>query len=339
MLVLVGIGFATVSAWLPRSRAAVAVAAAVAVVAVAIQAYANWSSMDESRTRWVDAYGRAVLAAAPPGALILSRGDLTTNVIHYLRYAEGVRPDVRIIDQEILSLPWGPSRYARLLPDVRFPAAVYDPRRADGFSMKQLIDANVDRFPLFVCGGVKEGDHSVSATAYRLLPRGSCAEVKRAGSPLAVDAWLASNRPLLPDVGALARAPLRAGSWDAVVRTDAWAAWHAPAYFVMMCADCGLAPPERFSRFVTMADEITRLGPNPPAYVYKNLAYALGQLFPTRPERTGSAGGGDAGVSAPRAAGRSGYARDPGQPREAGCARTGMTARPRGPTSAQKRLF
>ena len=150
--------------------------------------------------------------------------------------------------------------------------------------MKQLIDANVDRFPVLVCGGIKEGDHSVSATAYRLLPRGSCAEVTRAGSPLVVDAWLARNRPLLPDVGALVRAPLRVGSWEEVVRTDAWAAWHAPAYFVMMCADCGLAPAERFARFVTMADEITRLGPNPPAYVYKNLAYALGQLFPTRPE-------------------------------------------------------
>jgi hypothetical protein len=33
----------------------------------------------------------------------------------------------------------------------------------------------------------------------------------------------------------------------------------------------------------TRADEITRLGPNPPAYVYKNIAYALGQLYPQRP--------------------------------------------------------
>ena len=284
VFVLTGIGFATAAAWLPRGPAAVSATATIAVAIAVVQVYLNWSSMDESRMRWVDAYGRSVLAAAPPGALILTRGDLTTNTIHYLRYAEGVRPDVRIVDQEILSLPWGPPRYARLLPDVRFPAAVYDPRRSDGFSMKQLFDANVDRFPVLVCGGVKEGDHSVSATAYRLLPRGSCAEVTRAGSPLAVDAWLARNRPLLPDVSALARAPLRVGSWEEVVRTDAWAAWHAPAYFVMMCAECGLAPAERFARFVTMADEITRLGPNPAAYVYKNLAYALGQLFPTQPD-------------------------------------------------------
>jgi hypothetical protein len=278
-----GLGFATVAAWLPRGRVVGAAMMAVAVAAVAVQAYANWSAMDESRARWVDTYGRSVLAAAPPGALILSRGDLTTNVIHELRYAEGVRPDVRIIDQEMLSLPWGPSRYARLLPDVRIPGTVYDPRRPDGFSMKQLIDANVDRIPLLVCGGIKPGDDSVSPSTYRLLPRGSCAEVTRAGAPLALDAWLARNRTLLPDVGALARASLRPGSWDEVVRTDAWAAWHAPAYFVMMCADCGLSSTERFSRFVTLAEEITRLGPNPPAYVYKNLAYALGQLYPQRP--------------------------------------------------------
>jgi hypothetical protein len=234
VFVFAGLGFATVVAWLPRGRVVGAAAMAVAVAAVVVQAHANWSAMDESRARWVDTYGRSVLAAAPSGAMILTRGDLTTNVIHELRYAEGVRPDVRIIDQEMLSLPWGPSRYARLLPDVRIPGAVYDPRRPDGFSMKQLLDANVDRIPLLVCGGIKPGDDSVSPSAYRLLPRGSCAEVTRAGAPLALDAWLARNRALLPDVGALARASLRPGSWDEVVRTDAWAAWHAPAYFVMM---------------------------------------------------------------------------------------------------------
>ena len=176
VFVLAGIGFATVSAWLPRGPVAVTASATIAVAVVAAQVYINWSPMDESRMRWVDGYGRSMLAAAPPGALILTRGDLTTNTIHYLRHAEGVRPDVRIVDQEILSLPWGPPRYARLLPDVRFPAAVYDPRRSDGFSMKQLFDANDDRF-LSWCGrhqggrSFRVGD-SVSPAAPRRLRRG-----------------------------------------------------------------------------------------------------------------------------------------------------------------------
>jgi len=281
---LLGLGAGTGLGWLPRGRVVTAGALAIAVVVVALQAWLHRAAMDESRMRWVEAYGRGVLAAAPPGALILSRGDLTTNVIHYLRYVERVRPDVQIIDQEILSLPWGPARYARLLPEVRIPAAVYDPRRPDGFSMKQLLDANVGRFAFLVCGGVKPGDDSVSPSTYRLLPRGSCAEVAPAGAPLAVDPWLARNRALLPDLGALTRAPLKPGSWEEVVRTDAWAAWHAPAYFVMMCTDCGLAPVDRYWRYVTLADELTRLAPGAPAYVYKNLAFALGQLYPTRPD-------------------------------------------------------
>jgi hypothetical protein len=310
VFVLVGLGFAAVVAWLPRGRGAVAAAAAVAIGAVAVQAYVNWSSMDESRMRWIDAYGRSVLAPAPPGALILSRGDLTTNVIHYLRYVEGTRPDVRIIDQEILSLPWGPPRYARLLPDVRFPAAVYDPRQPDGFSMKQLLDANVERVPIMACGGIKEDDRSVSAAAYRLLPRGSCTEVTRAGSPLAVDAWLARNRALLPDAGALARAPVdrRLGGADPRGRLGGVARARVLHHDVR-----GLRPVTRRTIFAVRDDggrdhasrpEPARLRAQEPHVRARSaVSTATGCARAVR--------GGDAGLSAGGAEGRSGHPRDP----------------------------
>jgi hypothetical protein len=276
---LAGLGLAALA---PARLAAAALAVATAVAGV--QAARNFASMDESQNRWVESYGRSILAAAPPGALILSRGDLITNVLLYLRFAEGLRPDVRIVDQEILSLGWGPSRYARLMPEVRFPAAVYDPHRADGFSMAQFLDANAGRSPIAVCGGFKPGDPSVPPRAYRLQPRGICTEIARPGQPLAVDRWLEETRPLLPAVEPIARAVLPPGSWEELVRRDVWAAWHDRAYFVLTCADCGLAPAERHTRFVALAEEILRLGPQPPLYVYRNLGYALTELFATRPE-------------------------------------------------------
>jgi len=139
--VFVALGAAATAAALPRvPRAALP---AFALVAITLQAGLNYQAMDESRNRWVGTYGRAILEAAPNRALILSRGDVATNSIRYLRYGEHVRPDEDVIDQESLSLPWGPPRYARLLPNVRFPAAVYHPTQPGAFSIKQFIDAKM----------------------------------------------------------------------------------------------------------------------------------------------------------------------------------------------------
>jgi hypothetical protein len=66
VFVLAGIGFATVSEWLPRGPVAVTASATIAAAIVAVQVYINSSPMDESRMRWADGYGRSVLAAAPP---------------------------------------------------------------------------------------------------------------------------------------------------------------------------------------------------------------------------------------------------------------------------------
>jgi len=280
--VFVALGAAATAAALPRVPRAVL--PAFALVAVTLQAGLNYRTMDESRNRWVDTYGRAILDAAPKGALILSRGDVATNAIRYLRYGEHVRPDEDVIDQESLSLPWGPPRYARLLPNVRFPAAVYDPRRSDAFSIKQFIDANIDTFPIVVCGGFKEGDESVTPADYRMVPMGVCAHVERASTPFAVEDWLARSRPLLPAVAALANDRPRQGSFEELVLADDWNAWHARAHFVMKCEDCGLAEDDRLLRFATMAEEMMRLGPPPPVPVYKNLAYALVKVYPTHPE-------------------------------------------------------
>ena len=280
LFVAVGFG-ATVSA-LPRLPRAVPLVAV--LLAVFAQAAANYRTMDESRNRWVDVYGRSILAAAPPRALILSRGDLATNALRYLRYGERVRPDVDIIDQEELSRSWGPPRDGRRLPDVRFPASVYDPWRPDGFSIRQFIDANIDRTPIVVCGGFRPGDDSVTPAVYRVVPTGICSDVLRTGAPFALEAWLARTRGLLPDVVALANDRPRPSTFESLALADFWNAWQARAYFVRACEDCGLSPDARLLRFASLAEEIIGLGPTPPVPVYKSLASTLVKVYATHPE-------------------------------------------------------
>jgi hypothetical protein len=188
------------------------------------------------------------------------------------------------VDQEELSRSWGPARYARRLPAVKIPGSIYDPGRQDGFSIAQFINANIDRAPIVVCGGFKPGDGSVTKAAYRVVPVGLCSEVLRANAPFAFNEWLDRSRALLPDVAAFAATPPRPAMFEYLALADYWNAWHARAYFVRSCEDCGLSPDERLRRFADMAEEIIRLGPSPPIEVYKNLAAVLLRLYATRPE-------------------------------------------------------
>ena len=56
---------------------------------------------------------------------MVTRGDLVLNSALYAQAAEGVRPDVRILDQEMLTFPWMKPYLARLMPDITIPGAYY----------------------------------------------------------------------------------------------------------------------------------------------------------------------------------------------------------------------
>lgn len=52
----------------------------------------------------VEKFGRELLDSIPPESIILTRGDLPGNSLRYLYYCQGVRPDVRLVDQEVRAL-------------------------------------------------------------------------------------------------------------------------------------------------------------------------------------------------------------------------------------------
>lgn len=56
---------------------------------------------DQSRNGVVERFGRELLASVPTDSIILTRGDLPGNSLRYLHYCQGVRPDVRLVDQEV----------------------------------------------------------------------------------------------------------------------------------------------------------------------------------------------------------------------------------------------
>ncbi|XP_026633897.1 transmembrane protein 260 isoform X3 [Microtus ochrogaster] len=98
-----------------------------AALFVAYQIYSNYSICDQRTNNVIDQFARNLLDSMPRDAIILLRGDLPGNSLRYLHYCEGLRPDVSLVDQEMLTYDWYLPKMARHLPGVRFPGDRWSP--------------------------------------------------------------------------------------------------------------------------------------------------------------------------------------------------------------------
>jgi hypothetical protein len=258
------------------------VAAALALVAGLIR----YGSMDRHTSRLVRSYGAEILRAAPPGALLLTRGDVITNTVRYPQLAEGVRPDVRVVDQELLGFVW----YAReeatrgvlVLPGPR-----YMPGAPGGFTMKELLDANAARGPVLLCSGAKAGDTSADAT-YGRWPFGLCELVHRGDQPVSLDEWIAASGEALPHIDFTGQ-PHPSGSWEDVVWKDTWEVRQTRAAHLLQVAGADPSRRRYIAAAAQMLEELVHENPAMPGHVYKNLAIALGRAGLETPEQRAQA--------------------------------------------------
>jgi len=251
------------------------------VIALAA-ALLRFSSMDRSKSVLVREYGSEILRAAPRDALVFSKGDLITNTMRYLQLAENVRPDVRIVDQELLGLPWMRALVFFQYPDVVIPGARYMPGADDGFTMKQLLDANTGRSPLLVCGGVKAGDKSADAS-YGLWPWGLCERARRGSDPVNLDQWVKESEVALPRFDFVGQ-PHPKGSWEDIAWGDNWEVRQERAAQLLRVA----GRDDSKHKYIVLAGQILSSlvaeNPDVPPHVYRNLATALGRAGLETPE-------------------------------------------------------
>jgi hypothetical protein len=276
-----GAGVAWLEARAPARHqrwASIAFAASLSIVPLAVR----FPEMDRHHDTLVRSYGAEILRAAPPGALLVTKGDLITSPVRYLQAAERARPDVRVVDQELLGLPWYDALVTEAHPEITLPGPRFMPGAPDGFTMKQLLDANVDRAPVLVCGGVKPPDVTADAS-YGRWPMGLCEEVHKGTEPVNLDGWVRESGAALPriDFGGQAHPP---GSWEDIVWGDAWEVQNTRAAHLINVA--GADPSRR--RYLAMAadmlQDLVEENPDEPPRVYKTLAIALGRAGLETPE-------------------------------------------------------
>ncbi|MDQ3265661.1 MAG: DUF2723 domain-containing protein [Myxococcota bacterium] len=222
-------------------------------------------------------YGRALLDELPPNALLLTRGDLITNAVSYVKEVEGRRADIVALDQELLTYPWYVARRRSLLS---FPGERLHAGTPGSFSLGALLAANPGR-PAFLAGELKPGDDSL-AGGYRLLPHGLARRLLPAQEASGEGALRRSDQVL----EALARTPLADRSVAGVTAADPWAVavaqeyWEARHRVVFTLLERALAQGDRRALAEVVARYRALIGAHPsaPAAYFKNLGLAYGHL-------------------------------------------------------------
>ncbi len=116
--------------WLPGIACAGLAAGACISTAPRVSMSGNHEAVDFARTALDD---------APPAAILISREDGTTFSLWYTQHVEGRRPDVRIIDNRVITAPWYRHRLPREYPGLVVPP---DDQMPPFYELRTIIDAN-----------------------------------------------------------------------------------------------------------------------------------------------------------------------------------------------------
>lgn len=157
----------------------------------------NYSVMDHSSHRAVPAYTQWALEHAEPNAVIITRQwDYLCSAFWYLQTVEGVRPDIVMIDKELLRRTWYLPHLQHLYPDVMKGASTaidaYLPwleqfeSDADAFTanpsnnreiqvrfvamLNAILEANADR-PVYITPEMMTDEQGFAAN-YTAVPEG-----------------------------------------------------------------------------------------------------------------------------------------------------------------------
>ncbi|KFW66303.1 Transmembrane protein 260, partial [Pygoscelis adeliae] len=274
--VLAGLGLAALPLWLECHSA---------LALVASQVWANYRACDQSNNYVVDKFARNLLSSMPTGAVILLRGDLPGNALRYVHYCEGMRPDITLVDQEMMTYEWYLPKLAKHLPGVYFPGNRWNPVEGvlpDGtlaFNLHRFLQVNKHK-EVFVCIGLHEGD-STWRRSYLLWPWGTCEKLVPSDVVFDPGEWIHLTRNLYnwtEDYGSF-----KPSSWEAVANEEMWQARMKTAFFIFDLAETASVTAEMKSQLYTFAytsyKEIVNSHPNHPVNWHKNYAIACERML------------------------------------------------------------
>ncbi|XP_070301275.1 protein O-mannosyl-transferase TMEM260 isoform X2 [Salvelinus sp. IW2-2015] len=242
--------------------------------------HSNHRECDQSINSVVERFGRELLASVPPGSIILTRGDLPGNSLRYLHYCQGVRPDVHLVDQEMMTYSWYVAKLGQHHPGVHFPGLWWDPvhtEEKDTFSLEQFLSHNTQGAVL-ACIGLPNGDPSWERSFSR-WPLGVCDHLVPAQEHFHPEEWARRTRYIYNWTEP--HNSFHPGSWERVANEEMWQARMKTAFFMFDLAERiqGEGKARLFELSYTLYKEIVERHTDYPPNWDKNLALASERLL------------------------------------------------------------
>nr|XP_038949394.1 transmembrane protein 260 isoform X1 [Rattus norvegicus] len=256
-----------------------------AALFIAYQVYSNYSICDQRTNNVIDQFARNLLNSMPPDAIILLRGDLPGNALRYLHYCEGLRPDVSLVDQEMMTYEWYLPKVARHLPGVHFPGDRWNP--VEGVLPSGMVTFNLYHFlemnkqkETFVCIGIHEGDPTWKKD-YSLWPWGSCDKLVPSKIVFNPEEWIEHTRTIYNWTEEYGR--FDPSSWESVANEEMWQARMKTPFFIFSLAESAAVPADVKAQLYTHAyklyKEIVYLQEEHPVNWHKNYAIACERML------------------------------------------------------------
>lgn len=256
-----------------------------AALFIIYQIYSNFSICDQRTNYVIDKFAKNLLASMPRDAIILLRGDLPGNSLRYMHYCEGLRPDISLVDQEMMTYEWYLPKMAKHLPGVNFPGDRWNP--VEGVLPSGMVTFNLYHFleinkqkKTFVCIGIHEGDPTWKKN-YSLWPWGSCDKLVPSDIVFNPEEWIKLTRNIYNWTEEYGR--FDPSSWESVANEEMWQARMKTPFFIFNLAETANIPSSVKAQLYTHAynlyKEIVSLQKEHPVNWHKNYAIACERML------------------------------------------------------------
>ncbi|MEE6494143.1 hypothetical protein FKM82_017032 [Ascaphus truei] len=254
-------------------------------VVIVNQVSVNYSISDQSNNYVVDKFARNLLFSMPTNAIVLLRGDLPGNSLRYLHYCEGLRPDLALVDQEMMTYDWYLPKVAKKIPNVYFPGNRWNPVETelpDGtvtFNLHRFIKVNEHK-EIFVCIGLHEGDPTWKKS-HIPWPWGSCEKLVPKNTVFNADEWIRLTGNLYNWTEEYGR--FDPSSWEAIANEEMWEARIKTAFFIFTLAETADVSPDVRTQLYLFSyklyKDVINAQENHPVNWHKNYAIACERML------------------------------------------------------------
>ncbi|KAM6171743.1 protein O-mannosyl-transferase TMEM260 [Erethizon dorsatum] len=256
-----------------------------ATLFVVYQVYSNYSICDQRTNNVISTFAKNLLDSMPHDAIVLLRGDLPGNALRYMHYCEGLRPDISLVDQEMMTYEWYLPKMAKHLPGVHFPGDRWNP--VEGVLPTGMVTFNLYRFleinkqkDTFVCIGIHEGDPTWRKK-YSLWPWGSCDKLVPSEIVFNPEEWVKLTKNIYNWTEEYGR--FDPSSWESVANEEMWQARMKTPFFIFSLAETVTVPSDvkaqLYAHAYNLYKEIVYLRKEHPVNWHKNYAIACERML------------------------------------------------------------